>query len=234
MESVLRYLNFRKFILPILFVLILINIVIVDWWILRAVSVDKKQNALLSLYLSLLQSPSPSPKADEGTCPNACISQIKQATSSQTLLELSITPSPTKKTVTQQSQTVSQSQTTSSAKEFFVPFGTGSSSDDDWTDISGMQAYVDSSQYGKLKSVVFEVSLRIPTGNQVAYARLYNATDKHPVWFSEVSLEGGTPKLVVSQPITLDEGNKLYQVQMKTSLKYTAIIDQARLHITTQ
>ena len=75
--------------------------------------------------------------------------------------------------------------------------------------------------------------MRIPTGNEVAYARLFNVTDKHPVWFSEVSLEGGTPQLLISQPVAFDSGRKLYQVQMKTSLKYTAILDQARLHITT-
>ena len=63
--------------------------------------------------------------------------------------------------------------------------------------------------------------------------RLYNVTDKHPVWFSDVSLEGGTPALLISKPITLDSGNKTYQVQMKTSLKFQAFLDQSRLHIIT-
>ena len=76
--------------------------------------------------------------------------------------------------------------------------------------------------------------MKIPNGNQRAYARLFNVTDKHPVWFSEVWLEGGTPRLLVSEPITLAEGRKLYRVQMKTTLKDLAILTQARVKITTQ
>lgn len=45
-------------------------------------------------------------------------------------------------------------------------------------------------------------------------------------------MEGGTPQFLVSQPITLDPGVKTYQVQMKTTLKSQAVLDQARLHIT--
>jgi len=116
-------------------------------------------------------------------------------------------------------------------KEYFVTFGPGSSIANDWTDVTGLQAYVDSTQYGRIKSVVFEANVFIPTGNETAYVRLFNATDKHPVWFSEVSLSGGQPQLLISQPITLDPGNKLYQVQMKTSLKYQANLAQSRLHI---
>ena len=85
-----------------------------------------------------------------------------------------------------------------------------------------------------MKTVTFEVAIRIPTGNQIAYARLFNVTDKHPVWFSEVSVEGGKALLVISQPITLDSGAKTYQVQLKTSLGYLSYIDQSRLRITTQ
>lgn len=117
-------------------------------------------------------------------------------------------------------------------KEYFVPFGAGSSTTDDWADVQGLSASINTASYGSIKKVVFEASLRIPTGNQTAYARLYNVTDKHPVWFSEVSLDGGTAKLVISSPITLDSGEKTYQVQMKTSLKFPAYLDQARVHIT--
>lgn len=159
--------------------------------------------------------------ADLGSlaCPSSCISQIKEATASIKLVQPTPLPQP---------QAVSQS----ISGEFFIPLGSGTNSTNDWADLAGVQAYVDSTKYGRIKSVVFEASLRIPTGNETAYARLFNVTDKHPVWFSEVSLDGGTPKLLISQPITLDLGNKLYQVQMKTSLKFPAVLDQARIHIT--
>lgn len=122
-------------------------------------------------------------------------------------------------------------QISSSVKEFYITFGGGSNSTDDWTDVAGLQVQVDSSKYGNIKSVVFEATINIPTGNQIAYVRLFNVTDKHPVWFSDVSIDGGGTKLLVSKPITLDSGNKLYQVQMKTSLKYQANLIQTRLHV---
>lgn len=154
------------------------------------------------------------------TCPASCLSLINEATMSIKLP----TPAPSIKTTP----------VGFSVKEFFISFGSGSSRAADWEDIGGLVAYIDSSKYGKIKSVVFEAAIQIPNGNQGASVRLYNATDKHPVWFSDVYLEGGTPKLVTSQPITLDQGEKLYQVQMKTTLKDTAILNQARIKITTE
>lgn len=153
------------------------------------------------------------------SCSTACLSEIRLATASS-------------KTVTS-SQGIYQPLQTQSVKEFFVPFGSGSNNTDEWTDVLGLSSYIDSTSYTSLKQAVFEAAVHIPTGNEIVYVRLFNTTDKHPVWFSEVSHEGGGAKLLVSKPITLDLGNKQYQVQMKTSLKFTALLDQARVHITT-
>ena len=115
-----------------------------------------------------------------------------------------------------------------------MPFGSGETISDTWQDVPGLQVYIDSTKYEKIKTVTFEAAMRIPTANGIVYAQLYNATDSHPVWFSEVSMEGSTSKLLVSSPITLDAGNKLYKVQMKTTLKYQSLLDSARVHIITQ
>lgn len=164
-------------------------------------------------------------------CPDSCVAKINEATSSVKITNQAVAaPTPQKETIT---VVVTQPPTGSGAKEFFVPFGGGSNSTDDWADVSGIQSYIDTSLYPQIKSVTFEASVRIPTGNQTAFVRLYNVTDKHPVWSSEVSMEGGTAQLLTSQQITLDTGRKLYQVQMKTSLKYQAFLDQARVHILT-
>ena len=103
----------------------------------------------------------------------------------------------------------------------------------EWEDIPGTQSYINSNAYGRLKKVTFEASLYTPTGNQTAYARLYNVTDKHPVWNSDVAIEGGTPQLKISTPISLDSGSKLYQVQMKTQLKERTSLENARIHLVT-
>ncbi len=165
------------------------------------------------------------------TCPASCLSEISKATKSATLPVKPTSPPTGEPTPVPTTKPASSSQAVSSVKEFFVPFGIGSNSSDDWQDVGGLRTTLDPANYGNIKTVTFEASVRIPTGNETAYVRLYNATDKHPVWFSDVSLEGGTPQLLISKPITLDLGNKTYQVQMKTSLKFQAFLDQARLHI---
>lgn len=162
-------------------------------------------------------------------CPASCLSEIGQVAKEATRsVKLSVTALSTPTTIPP-----TQAPTTSLVKEFFVPFGSGSNSSDDWQDVGGLKASLDATNYGSIKSVTFEASVRIPTGNEIAYVRLFNVTDKHPVWFSEVSLEGGTPQLLVSKPIVLGTGNKVYQVQMKTSLKFQAFLDQSRLRIIT-
>lgn len=149
--------------------------------------------------------------------PFSCIDLIREATAS-------LTPKST-------TVRAAKSPSASAGKEFYISFGTGQTLNDQWEDVPGLSAYIDSTKYGKIKTTTFEASLRIPTANGRVYAQLFNNTDAHAVWFSEVSAEGDKSKLVVSSPITLDPGNKLYKVQMKTSLKYTSILDQARVHI---
>ncbi len=175
------------------------------------------------------------PQEQNKVCPATCVSQIYEATRSSKLLSVptpTILPQAIAESTPANTPIPTQSQS-SFVKEFFVPFGFGSSTADDWKDVGGLKATIDSTNYGDIKTVTFEASIRIPTGNEAAYVRLYNVTDKHPVWYSDLLLEGGTPSLLVSKPITLDSGNKTYQVQMKTSLKYEAFLDQARLHIVT-
>ncbi len=116
-------------------------------------------------------------------------------------------------------------------KETYIPLGTGVNTTTDWVDVKGAAAYVNAGSYGAIKKVTFEASIGVPSGNQTAYVRLYNATDKHPVWYSEMTMAGAGPELLISSPVTLDSGNKLYQVQMKSQLGVATNLLQARLHI---
>lgn len=141
------------------------------------------------------------------SCPTACINRINQATG---------------KTVT------------GSAKEYYVPLGTGTNVTDDWTDVSGASAYIDTTSYGKIKEARFEATVITPSGSQRVWVRLFNATDKHPVWYSDITTDTSGAQLLTSPVITLDKGNKLYQVQMKSQLKGLTNLNQSRVHITTQ
>lgn len=155
-------------------------------------------------------------------CDQNCVDKIYETIKQATQTATTLTPSVP--------QTAQNGQ--SLVKEYYVTFGSGTNSTNDWADVTGLSVYADSTAYGSIKQAVFEATISIPTGNETAYARLYNETDKHPVWFSDVSLSGGTPQLLISKPITLDSWNKLYQVQMKTDLSYPANITQARIHLT--
>ncbi len=206
--------------------LVLLNLLFLDF-----ILVNSQKNQVVKKTVFV---PTPS---ISNTCPASCLSEINNATRSSTP-SINFTPTPIftpTPTIRPASptQTPTQTQTTSSVKEFFVPFGIGSNSSNDWQDVLGLSVTLNPANYGNIKTVTFESTIRIPTGNEIAYARLYNSTDKHPVWYSDVSLEGGTPQLLISKPITLDSGNKTYQVQMKTSLGSTAFLDQSRLHIIT-
>jgi len=160
----------------------------------------------------------------QDVCPSACLAQIQALSPPSAIQTGTTTPTPTQ----------APAKIVPMVSEFFIPFGSGSGNATDWQDIPGLLAAIDTANYATNRTVTFEVSLRIPTGNQTVYARLFNATDKHPVWFSDVSLEGGTPSLIISSPVQLDNGNKTYQVQLKTSLGFLSNIDQARLRIVTK
>jgi hypothetical protein len=123
--------------------------------------------------------------------------------------------------------------TTSVTKESYIPMGQGTGNSEDWTDVPGVQAYIDMNAYKKVKQVIFEATISDPTANQKVWVRLTNATDGRQVWGSDLSMEGAGPTTLQSPPVTLDHGEKLYKVQMKTQLQYPATIQQARVHITT-
>lgn len=197
--------------------LLLVDLALLNY---RIFFVKQDQESKSDVDFHVVDVATPSAQKTEDSCyPHSCVDLIRQATAS-------LSP----KTVTK-SPTVALAKT---AQEFYIPFGSGQTLSNEWEDVPGLSAYIDSTKYGTIKTVTFEASMRIPAANGRVYAQLFNVTDKHPVWFSEVSMEGNTPQLVVSQPITLDSGNKLYKVQMKTTLKYLSILDSARVHIITE
>ncbi len=135
------------------------------------------------------------------------------------------TPSPTLppiKTYTTAAQT---------PRETYIPLGTGSTSKSSWEDITATETVVDPANYGTIKEAYFIASLRNPTQNGSVEAQLYNVTDKHPVWGSHVILNGPKEQTITSSKITLDAGNKLYRVQLKSTLSYQAFLDNAKIRI---
>lgn len=145
---------------------------------------------------------------------------------------------PAKPTLIKTSQMISPQPTivqtvisqTSGIKEVYIPLGTGETTASSWSNVPGALAAIDSSKYPGFKQVTFDANITVPTANEIVWIRLYDMTDKHPVWNSEMSMD--TPTQFISIPISLESGNKLYQVQMYTQLQYLATLNLARVHIT--
>ncbi len=197
-------------------ILLLVNILAIDYWIYTSGELTQPQQ------LETNNRPSAQKQIANSvqSCPQSCLSYIQEATASSITLQTN-TGGATKNNVVQ--------------KELFVPIGSGTNSSDDWEDVPGLQVIVDTAQYNKIKSSFFEASVYVPSGNQIVYVRLYNLTDKHPVWFSELTFaNANTSQQLTSDKITLDSGNKAYKVQMKTQLKIPATLNSSRIRIITE
>lgn len=206
----------------------ILNLGFLDWRLWR----EKKEPQAENISVRVLPTPTPlvfpvveesSPSGQklilqesEENCSQACLLAIDKAVN--TTQASSVTPSPS----------------ASSGKIVYLPLGSGSIKSQDWIDVPGLVSYIDPGNYGKIKTVIFEASLRIPTANGRIYVRLYNKNDGRPVWFSEISSESAASTLIQSSPITFDGGNKLYQVQAKTTMGFESFIDFARLKFITE
>lgn len=214
---------FRKFIL-LLVILTGINMLALDIYFVYELVYNK--NSGRSIFVSSPSTPStPTPASpalpETQSCPFACLNLIETAT----LSAKPATSSPS--TATSQ---------TSKVKDYYIPLGASSFySVNEWADVPGLEASLDPANFGRITKVVFEASVHVPNGNEDVWVRLYNATDKHPVWFSDLFFPTDTSINFLSSPaITLDSGSKLYKVQMKTQFKMSASLDQSRIHITTE
>ncbi len=218
----LRSIFSRSNILFLLLFLIFLNLLYLDYMILQKPSVNLSETTQVS----------PQSTNNNSFCSQSCvdkISSVRDLITNVTPTAL-LTPISTPKAV---QNTISN--TLSNPKDYYVPFGSGSGNSSDWQSVAGVSAYVDSTAYSNIKTVIFEVSLHIPTGNETASVRLYNATDGREITGSQLDFNGNTNSVLLSsQSINLDYGNKLYVVQIKTQLSYQTILDQARVHITTK
>lgn len=217
--------NQRKFttpyiILPLGFLLIFINLLILDFQLFRNSKTVVVQSATQTI------APTSTPNVNFN-CNDNCLAQIETRIKKDNLLQNQ------NQTKSVQTPTPQQTTNTQGAKEFYIQFGGGLSAAGDWQDVSGLQSYIDSTSYPDIKTVVFEASVHLPTTNETVDVRLFDVTDQHPVWLSDVTYNSdGSPQLLISKPLSLDMGNKLYQVQMKTQLQAPASLDQSRIHIT--
>ena len=200
----------------IFFILIFLNLLILNLWVLGYVKPILKAAMITKVQERTDVSSS-------SACDQQCIDKLYYAIYTATT---SAQPIP----IVTKSSSVSN-QNVGGLQEYYVSLGSGTNTTATWTNVPGVQGYIDTTKYGSIQTVTFEASLFVPTGNQIAYVQLYDATNKHPVWFSTMSMSGGDPQLLISNPITLSSGNNLYQVQMMSQLGFLTNLVSARVHI---
>ncbi len=170
--------------------------------------------------------------SDSNECPAACLVAINQAKPVAPDLPQPtpiITASPVPTAFFAPAST-GQSVQTTTVKEFFVPLGGGTTTSSNWVTLSGLETQVDSNNYNNIKSVFFEASLRLPTGNGRFYARLINISDNTPLEETVVYIEGSQGQRREIQ-FSLRSGNKTYGVQIRSTLGFEGILDMARIKI---
>ena len=214
-----KYFSFDNFVLLALFIIIF-NLVYIDY----------------NLFLNKNNQTIESPIQNASDCPGCAVRLNNLEVIVNKLMEKNgISPTPIPTTTPEIKYIQTNTSANNSPKEYYVPLGSGSGNYSDWTDVPGLQAYIDSTSYGSIKTVTFEGSVHVPSNNQIVSIRLVNATENRVIGGSQLDFNGGPDSVFKSSmPITLDYGQKLYKVQLKTQLNYNTVIDQARVHIITQ
>lgn len=206
-----------KLVFLVFFLFLLINVLILD----IKVFTRKEEDAVIKSPVKKLEPElvTPNIQTETDVCPPACLEVITEATAaSLAQATLVSTPAPTVVVAP-------------TVKEFYIPLGSGSNKSSVWVELGGVESVIDMANYPNVKSIIFEASMRIPTANGKVYAKLYNVTDQHDVWFSEVSSEGSISSRIESKNINLAPGRKLYRVMMKSTMSYEAFLDSARIKI---
>lgn len=189
------------------FLLLTVNVAMLDLMVFSGRSTRPSEMAATTVRVTVTPTP-------DGTCSPSCEEKIDELSQKVDAL------------------TIGSPGVSSPAREYYITLGSGTTKSNSWQELAGVEAVVDTANYPAIKSVTFEVYLKIPTANGKVYAKLYNVTDKHDVWFSEVSSEG--PTLTKKEAaITLEQGVKTYRVMGLSTLKYDASIENARLRIVT-
>lgn len=226
---------------PVVFFLLALNILFLDLLTVLKLSgkTDKQTStaAAISIYVTPTSGPTSDTQTDSQDCSPTCKLAIDKAIAPFKLTPTSSPLSQQQQTFQLQSYSTPQptaaSRIENTVREFFIPLGTGSSTAAEWTDVIGVKAEVDSNKYPNIQRVLFEASTHVANANQIVEVRLYNETDKYVVANSEFLYPSGTSQNFRIAEIQLGQGAKTYKVQMKTQLQYTAVLDQARIHITT-
>lgn len=215
----------REKILPILIIVFLgltiANLIVLD------ISWLKSQKALQESEIT--PSPSPAPSSTITTALDIC-GPICQQTINQKVSEAigTISGKETKETTVIQKTTEKVSQ----PSVIYIPLGGGgSTTSQDWADVSNAEVYLDIGDYPNLDRAYFEGFIKVKHGNGRAFARLYDVTHTIGVQGGEMYTDNESFTLVESGSLSFWRGKNLYRVQVKSLNGYEAFFDSGRIKL---
>lgn len=127
-------------------------------------------------------------------------------------------------------KTITQTISSSSAKEYVIYLGSGSTTSRDWVEVEGTKTTIDTANYPAAKNVEFQASLKI-LGGEVR-ARLKNKTTGGIFYDSEVMHNSSTTTWVSRTGLALRGGSNEYVVELRSTSGELAQLEGARLRIT--
>lgn len=117
-------------------------------------------------------------------------------------------------------------------KIVYVPLVTeGTTASTIWSDILPSEFYFDLNDYPGVKEVRFVAYLQAVQGAAKIYARLYDQTNKRGIDYSDIETQSSSYTLVESSKMTIWQGNNRYTVQLKSLNGTQALLKEAKLKI---
>ncbi len=127
-------------------------------------------------------------------------------------------------------KTITQTVSSSSAKEYVIYLGSGSTTSRDWAEVEGTKTTIDTANYPAINNVEFQASLKI-LGGEVR-ARLKNKTTGGIFYDSAVMHNSSTTTWVSRTGLSLRGGSNEYVVELRSTSGELAQLEGARLRIT--
>ena len=129
-------------------------------------------------------------------------------------------------------RTITQTVSSSSAKEYVIYLGNGNTTSREWVEVEGTKTTINTANYPTIKNAEFQASLNIIGGE--ARARLKNKTTGAIFHDSEVMHNSSTTTWVSRTNLFLHGGNNEYVVELRSTSGEIAQLEGARLRITVE
>ncbi len=121
--------------------------------------------------------------------------------------------------------------TTTKIREYHIHMGSGASTETTWHSLTSTTQIINSNNYpGSIVAKLYATVL-IPNGNMFSDMRLYNETDKYPIFGSTIRFDGGGEQFLSTNRFALPVGEKKYSIQIKNQIQADTKITNSTLLI---